>query len=125
MSSYVNPLAWELAGQLINSPQFPKEDIALRTFQSVRGVSSETIVQLILTDARVSGHIDLIRSAVDGMDTSGIALVVATVLDKHFPSIIDAINASDSDLALYKEVIIGLSNNLFNVEKTEEVVHDE
>ena len=125
MSSYVNPLAWELAGQLINSPQFPKEDIALRTFQSVRGVSSETIVQLILTDARVSAPIDLIRNAFDGMDINGLALVVATVLDKHFPSIVDAINTSDADLTLYKDVIIGLSNNLFNVEKTEEVVHDE
>lgn len=125
MPSYVNPLAWELAGQLINSSQFPKEDIALRTFQSVRGVSSETIVQLILTDARVSAHIDLIRNAFDGMDINGLALVVATVLDKHFPSIVDAINTSDADLTLYKDVIIGLSNNLFNVEKTEEVVHDE
>lgn len=124
MSSFVNPLAWELAGQLINSPQFPSEETALHTFNSVRGVSSETIVQLILTDARVSAHIDLIRNAFDGMDTNGLALVVATVLDKHFPSIVDAINTSDDDLTLYKDVIIGLSNNLFNVE-TEEVVHDE
>ena len=124
MAAYVNPLAWELAGQLINSPQFPEEKDALRMYNSVRGISSETIVQLILTDARVSAHLDLIRNAVDGMDVSGLALLVATVLVQRLPSIIEVINSSDSDVALYKEVITGLSNNLFNVEESEEVNHE-
>ena len=124
MAAYVNPLAWELAGQLINSPQFPEEKDALRMYNSVRGISSETIVQLILTDVRVSAHLDLIRNAVDGMDVSGLALLVATVLDQRLPSIIEVINSSDSDVALYKEVITGLSNNLFNVEESEEVNHE-
>lgn len=124
MAAYVNPLAWELMGQLINSPQFPNEEDALRMYNSVRGISSDTIVQLILTDARVSSHIDLIRSAVDGMDINGIALLVATVLDQRLPSIIEAINSSDADFALYKEVITGLSNNLLNVVESEEVDHE-
>lgn len=124
MAAYVNPLAWELMGQLVNSPQFPKEADALRMYNSVRGISSDTIVQLVLTDTRVSSHIDLIRNAVVGMDIHGIALLVATVLDQRFPSIIEAINSSDADFALYKEVITGLSNNLFNVVESEEVDHE-
>lgn len=114
---YVNPLMWELVGSLVNSPSFPTEDTVLGMYNSVRSVPSEVIIKLIMSDPRVSEFTDLIHSASAGMDVRGMAHVVATVLDKYFPNLVEVINTSESDFTLYKELITGLADK-FMIQET-------
>lgn len=105
---FVNPLIYTVLGPVARSEDFPTEQRVMELYVTLHNLPAEDIVMVAVSDPKFSAYIDLIKTAIVGMDVSSIGKVLVSFIDKYFPELMKKINTDEADFVLFKAVVAGL-----------------
>ena len=111
-SPYINPAFDDLLGRATCLPGFPSPGDIESLYPSLSSMPADDIVYMITSDPRFNQYRDIISSAISGMHIKGIGYAITKFIDIYFPFVLERLNSNESDLALYRAVVVGIVSNL-------------
>ena len=100
---YVNPAIFTLLGHA--GMLLPEESVAISYFDRARLLPAQSVVDLIASSDLYSAQYDVIRQSIYGMNWKGVARVIISLIDEHYPSLMERLNTDDGSFNFYRDVM--------------------